>query len=162
MHSNFSNFSCMFLNPNFFSHLNYNCPNLLEMKNFQEQVEKAFYFKIFLHVKKAFCYQKLFSARIDCSSDLKNFANFWPSASNVKSFSRSLEYFFLIVGQNNFGNKIPFLSWTRKKWKCGTSPFAPADFEAFSTKCTPWFLGTELSFIERTGPADPNSYYASV
>ena len=30
-----------------------------------------------------------------------------PSAS---SFSRSLEQFFLTVGQNNFGNKIPFLS----------------------------------------------------
>ena len=27
-----------------------------------------------------------------------------------KSFSRSLEQFFLTVGQNNFGNKIPFLS----------------------------------------------------
>jgi hypothetical protein len=25
-----------------------------------------------------------------------------------KSFSRSLEQFFLTVGQNNFGNKIPF------------------------------------------------------
>ena len=33
-----------------------------------------------------------------------------PSASNFKSFSRSLEQFFLTVGQNNFGNKIPFLS----------------------------------------------------
>ena len=40
---------------------------------------------------------------MNCSSDLKNF----------KSFSRSLEQFFLTVGQNNFGNKIPFLtgSW---------------------------------------------------
>ena len=26
---------------------------------------------------------------------------------NFKSFSRSLEQFFLTVGQNNFGNKIP-------------------------------------------------------
>ena len=42
-------------------------------------------------------------------SDLKNFANSRPSASNFKSFSRSLEQFFLTVGQNNFGNKIPFL-----------------------------------------------------
>ena len=31
-----------------------------------------------------------------------------PSASNFKSFSRLLEQFFLTVGQNNFGNKIPF------------------------------------------------------
>ena len=53
------------------------------MRNLQEQVKKAFY------------YQKLF----------------WPftvSASNFKSFSRSLEHFFLTVGQHNFGNKIPF------------------------------------------------------
>jgi hypothetical protein len=38
-----------------------------------------------------------------CSSDLKNFANSWPSASNFKSFSRSLEEFIQAVkGQNNF------------------------------------------------------------
>ena len=30
------------------------------------------------------------------------------AASNFKSFSRPLEQFFLTVGQNNFGNKIPF------------------------------------------------------
>ena len=59
---------------------------------------------------------------INCSSDLKNFANSRPSASNFKSFSRSLEKFFLTaVGQNNFGNKIPFLniidlSSTSTKW----------------------------------------------
>ena len=29
------------------------------------------------------------------------------SASNFKTFSRSLEQFFLTVGQNNFRNKIP-------------------------------------------------------
>jgi hypothetical protein len=34
------------------------------------------------------------------------FANSWPSALNFKSFSQSLEQFFLTVGQNNFGNKI--------------------------------------------------------
>ena len=77
-----------------FSNLNYNCSNLSNMRNLQEQV------------KKAFCYQKLFwpfTIWINCSSDLKIFANF-------KSFSRSPEHFFLTVaGQNNFGNKIPFL-----------------------------------------------------
>ena len=31
-----------------------------------------------------------------------------PSASNFKSFSQSLEQFFLTVGQYNFGNKITF------------------------------------------------------
>ena len=35
-----------------------------------------------------------------------------PSASNLKSFSRSLEQFFLTVGHNNFGNKIPNLQNT--------------------------------------------------
>ena len=29
--------------------------------------------------------------------------------SNFNFFSRSLEQFFLTIGQNNFGNKIPFL-----------------------------------------------------
>ena len=54
---------------------------------------------------------KLFSptVRKNCSSDLKNFANSRPSASNFKKNSRSLEQFFLTEGQNNFGNKIPFL-----------------------------------------------------
>ena len=55
-----------------------------------------------------------FTVRINCSSDLKIFANSWPSASNFKSFSRSLEQFFLTVGQNKFGNKTPFLSQSLK------------------------------------------------
>ena len=39
----FSNFSCMFLNPNiFFSNLNSNCSNLLDMTNLQGQVKKVF------------------------------------------------------------------------------------------------------------------------
>ena len=35
---------------------------------------------------------------------------FWPFTVwiNCSSFSRSLDQFFLTVGQNNFGNKIPF------------------------------------------------------
>ena len=32
----FSNFSCMFLNPNNFSNLNFNCPNLSSLRNPQE------------------------------------------------------------------------------------------------------------------------------
>ena len=47
--------------------------------------------------------------RINCSSDLKNVGNSWPSASNFKSFSQALEQLFLIVGQNNFVKKIPFV-----------------------------------------------------
>ena len=92
----FSNFSCFFLHPRKCSNLNYNCSNLLDMRDLQEQV------------KKAFCYQKIlwpFTVWINCSSDLKNFANSRPSASNFKTFYTSLEQFFLTVGQNNFGNK---------------------------------------------------------
>ena len=88
----------MFLNANIFSNLNSNCSKLLDLRNFQEQV------------KKAFCYLKLFwpfNVWTNCSSDLKMFTNSQPSASNLKSFSWSLEQFFLTVGQNNFGNKIP-------------------------------------------------------
>ena len=48
----FSNFSCMFVNPNIFSNLNLNCSNLLDMRNLQEQV------------KKAFCYQWYFFTKI--------------------------------------------------------------------------------------------------
>ena len=53
------------------------------MRNLQEQV------------KKAFCYQKFFwpfTAWINCSIDLKNFANFF------------------LTGQNNFCNKIPYFT----------------------------------------------------
>ena len=89
----FLTFPACFSIPIFFSDLNYNCSNLLDMRNLQEQV------------KKAFCYQKLFwpfTVRINCSGDLKNFANSWPSASNFKRFSRSLEQFVRTVkGQNN-------------------------------------------------------------
>ena len=81
-----------------------------DLKNLQEQV------------KKAFCYQKLFwpfTVWINCSSDLKIFENSQPSASNFKSFFRSLQQFFLTVGQNNFGDKIPKIicCWNKKLWK---------------------------------------------
>ena len=54
-----------------------------------------------------------FTVWINCSSDLKSFANSRPSASNFKFFSQSLEQFFLTVYQNNFGKKIPFLLCTK-------------------------------------------------
>ena len=60
-----------------------------------------------------FCYQHcsdLLRAKIVLVIDLKHFANSQPSASNFKFFSESLDHFFLTVQQNNFGNKIPFLS----------------------------------------------------
>ena len=80
--------------------MNYDCFNLFDVRNLQEQVEKGF------------CYQKLFwpfTVWTNCSCNLRNFAKSRPSASNFKSFSRLLEHFFLTVGQNNSGNKIPFL-----------------------------------------------------
>ena len=68
-------------------------------ENLQEQVKKQ-------SVAKNCSDLSLFEY-INCSSDLKKILNSRPSASNFKSFSRSLEQFFLTVGQNNFGNKIP-------------------------------------------------------
>ena len=47
-----------------------------------------------------------FTIRIIFSSDLKKF---WPSASNFKSFFRSIKLFFLTEGKNKFENKTPFL-----------------------------------------------------
>jgi hypothetical protein len=50
-----------------------------------------------------------FTVWINCSNDFKNFVNSRPSASNFKTFSRSLEQFFLTVGQNNFDTQRPAL-----------------------------------------------------
>ena len=86
----------------FFSNFSSNCSNSVDLRNLQEQV------------KNGFCYQKLFwpfTVWTNYSSVLKIFANSLPSALNFKSFSQSLEQSFLTVGQNNFGNKIPFLLW---------------------------------------------------
>ena len=76
------------------SNLDYNCSNFLDLRNLKEQV------------RKAFCYQKLFWPFTVWSSYLK----IEPSASNFRIFSRPLKHSFLTVGQNNFGNKIPFLN----------------------------------------------------
>ena len=76
-----------------FSNLKSNCANLLNLRNFQKQV------------KKAFCYRKLFwpcTVWINCSIDLKIFENSRPSVSNFKSFSPSLEYFFSLRMSDQF------------------------------------------------------------
>ena len=138
--------------------MNSNCSNLLDMRNLQEQV------------KKAFCYQKLFwpfTVWINCSSDLKNFANSRPSASNFKSFSRSLEQFFLTVGQNNFGNKIPFFNpmflpktlyvkWTstlnlmlRKKWYNIKSGFPQTGKESLNDLKIGWHPSWKMDFLSK-------------
>ena len=66
--------------------------------------------------KKKFCYQNC--PRL---SLLKDFANSQSSTLNFKSFSRSLEQFFLTVGQNNFGSKIPYLTFSFIAGKCENS-----------------------------------------
>ena len=79
--------------------MNSNYSYLLNLRNLQEQVKKAFF------------YQKLFwtfTVLINCSSGLNNFAN------TRLSFSWSLEHFFLTIGQNNFDNKIPFAKKLRQ------------------------------------------------
>ena len=68
---NLLTFPACFLIPINLSNLNSKCSDLLDMRNLQEQVEKAF------------CFQNLFwpfTVWIDCSSDLKTFANSRPSA----------------------------------------------------------------------------------
>ena len=89
----FSNFSCMFLNPNIFSNWNSYCCNLSYLRNLQEQV------------KKAFCYQKLFwpfTVRRNCSSDLKIFANcLQPLISNF-FFSITRTFFSHSRSEQNF------------------------------------------------------------
>ena len=93
--------------PIIFSNLNYNCSNFSDVRNLQEQV------------KKAFCYQKLFwpfTVWIDWSRDLKNFANSWPSAWNLKSVYQSLEQFSLTVGQNEIQFSHPNYSGISNKF----------------------------------------------
>ena len=67
------------------------------MRNLQEQVEKSFF------------YQKLFwpfKVWLNCSSDLK-FFKFLAFSLKFQKFFSITNFFFLTVGQNNFGNKIP-------------------------------------------------------
>ena len=138
-------------------------------------------------VKKAFCYQKLFwsfTVWINCSSDLKKFANSQPLASNFKSFSRSLDNFFFTVGQNYFGNKIPSIATTflrlNKKWIFHNYSIELSYFGHYtlvakllkwnysSTKASPFqnfFLLNIEHFnqqaqIERKKPDIPNGHYA--
>ena len=104
----FLNFSCRFLNPNYFSNLNYNCwiVKFLDLTNLQEQVKKALFWP--------FTVWKKFS------SVLKNITNFRPTASNFESFSRSLELLFhskseQFCKQNNISICSEFrLEWVEK------------------------------------------------
>ena len=81
--------------------MNYNCSNFLEVINLRYKLKKN-------SVTRNCSDLSLFE-QIVVDSDLNFFANSQPSALNFKSFSQSLGQFFLTVGQNNFGNKIPFI-----------------------------------------------------
>ena len=50
-----------------------------------------------------------FNVQINCSCHLKYFSNSRLSALSIQKYFRSLEYFLLTVGNNNFQNKIPIL-----------------------------------------------------
>ena len=90
----FLTFPVGFSIPIIFSNLNCNCSNVLEMRNLLELTKNS------ILIQKLY---KLFTVPINCSSYLKNS---WPSTSNFKSFSRSIEQFFLTVGQNNLVTMI--------------------------------------------------------
>ena len=60
------------------------------------------------------CFSNFSCMFLNPNLSFPNFSNSRPSASNFKSFSRSLEQFLLTVGQNNFGNKI---SLTTFSWR---------------------------------------------
>ena len=68
----------------FFFNLNSNCFNLLDLRNLQEQVQKAFSHQTLF---------RPFTVWVNYSSDRENFSNF-------------LRQFFLTVDQTIFGNKI--------------------------------------------------------
>ena len=82
--------------------MNSNCSNLLDMRNLQEQVKK--------HTVTKNCSDlSLFDQIVLVISKISK--NSWPSAPNFKSFSQSLEQFYLTEGQTNYGKRIPvFLS----------------------------------------------------
>ena len=52
-----------------------------------------------------------------------------------KVFPQSLEQFFLTVGQNNFGNKIPFLLGCKKLYYCGKNCLKKAWKSYHSKEC---------------------------
>ena len=70
------------------------------------------------------------------SSDL-NFTNSRPSASNFKIFSWSPEHFFLTVGQNNFGNKIPLPTMKKlSQWPMNSEILLRPEFEKRNILCS--------------------------
>ena len=84
---------------------------------------------------------------MNLSSDLKDFCKFLAFTLKFQKFIfQSLEHFFLTVGQNNFGNKIPFLnvSAARKKFAaCALQYFCGVSaniLKMIANECTAIFL----------------------
>ena len=94
----FSNFSCRFLNPNIFFQFELWLFYFLRCETPPETSWKSILLPKIVPT---------FTVWINCSSDLKTFENSRLKAENFKSFSQSIEQFFLTVGQKNFGNIIP-------------------------------------------------------
>ena len=95
----FLTFPACFYIPIIFSNLKSNCSNLSYLRNLQEQV------------KKAFCYKNC--SDLSPFEWILQFCKFSAFSLKFQKLSRSLEQFFLSVGQNNFGNKIPLLNSNR-------------------------------------------------
>ena len=84
--------------------------------------------------------------RKNCSSDREKLLKFEAEGREFATFLRSLEQFFLTVGQNNSGNKIPFLNLDRKK--IGTLLFASRI--GFTEKSILCFSYAHCALIEST------------
>ena len=70
-----------------------------------------------MDLKSSFSLQMIISDNFSDYSDFNFKIHFRKMNLPQKKFSLSLEHFFLTVGQNNFGNKIPFLYKLKKKFK---------------------------------------------
>ena len=57
-----------------------------------------------------------FTVWISSSSDREKLLKFEAEGRESAKFLRSLEHFFLTVGQSNFGNKIPFITFCTPKF----------------------------------------------
>ena len=55
--------------------------------------------------------------RKNCSSDREKLLKFEAEGRELSKILRSLEQFYPTVGQNNFGNKIPFLHYGKSLLK---------------------------------------------
>ena len=118
-HKSFSNFSCMFLNPNYFFPV-----WIIIVLRFEKPPVNS--------VTRNCSDLWLFEQIIQVISKNLQILGRQPQISKV--FFRSLVHFFLTVGQNNFGNKIP-LSRCNATWLHGSSGF-PGRYISFAKVIT--------------------------